>query len=140
MRRVAILGLGLLVACNSGTPEEVEDLPATLVIAYSWAGYDNLPEQTCAAAWADTVYVEMDHPDGAYNLRSAACDNTEIEIPALATGDWTLQVRTTQFLDTAPSSYGASDIIDVTLRSDEVLELDVELHCVENGNTCDRAE
>ncbi|MCP4806027.1 MAG: hypothetical protein GY884_11860 [Proteobacteria bacterium] len=135
-----VAGLSALTACTAGGPVEEEDLPATLVVNYAWSGFENMPEETCAAAWADTLYVEMDHPDGDYNLRQAACDNLPIEIPGLSTGVWTVEVRTTQYADTAPASYGVSELVDVTLGSDSTVEIDVTLECVENSYSCDRTE
>ena len=140
MRRLWIGGLVALTACAGGGDTDADDLPATLAVTYSWSGFDNMVEDNCAGAWADTIYVEMEHPEGDYNLRQQGCDNSVIEIPELRTGDWIVLVRTTQFEDTAPASYGTTDVLDVTLGSDEYVEIEAVIECVENGFSCDRAE
>ncbi len=132
--------LAALAACTGGDGDGDPVLPATLVIDYSWAGFDNLPEENCASAWVDTLYIELEHAEGDYNLRQVACDNDPVEIPDLRAGAWTIEVRTVQYTDEAASSYGQSDLFDIELPGGETTELDVPIECQDNGHTCDRTD
>ena len=141
MRSLAALALIGLVACTgsdgNGDPAE----PATLTISYAWEGFEDMPEDNCASAWVDTLYVELEHAEGDYNLRQVACDNDPIEIPDLRAGAWMVEVRTVQYTDEAAASYGQSEILDIDLPGGEVTEVDMAIVCHEKDDyTCDRSE
>lgn len=138
--RLAPLALAGLIACAGPSGDSGDDEPATVTLTYAWQGFENMAADDCGSAWVDTLYVELEHAEGDYNLRQVACDNDPIEIPTLRSGAWMIELRTVQYTDQATASYGQSELVDVNLPGGETTELDVAIVCEENGHTCDRSE
>ena len=128
---VPILALAALSACTtSGTDDSVADGVAVLTMNYSFDGY--VPDATdCQTAYAESLYVDLEHSSGETRLLPRPCDNTAIVLDDLQTGAWILELRTVSDPESHTGIWSTSPVEDLSLVDGENV-VDLVLTCQSN--------
>ena len=129
MKKLALV-LVLLVGCNGGpTPND----PGTLHVTPIWEGFDTYPA-SCAGAWAESIWVELESAEGDYSDQAFPCDNSEvITLELIAVGDWTVTLRTNDDPETSENGWNISEPTAFSMTSGGTVDLDVGIVCHDDG-------
>lgn len=131
MKRLSILALGALAACTA-TPSDTGEQPgvAVLTMNYSFEGF--VPQATdCQTAYAESLYVDLEHSSGETRLLPRPCENAAIVLDDLQTGAWILELRTVSDPETHTGIWATTPVTDLSL-ADGDNSVDLVLTCQSN--------